>query len=600
MGEYLLASLQVKDDRNRGLSRELAELARAGGLKVTHLNETTWLATGGPNPTRLRQIGPWTLVGDILNRSRPLLPATAPDDPWSFERKMMARFWGRFIGLRFDGQGRLDGLLRDPSGALDCIAWEHEGLILACSHARDWLLERLRPDWRIDVERLGQALHDPLAGAGGLLIQGPVAVAPGAAQPLPLSTEPEVLWSPAQIAWRSLDPEPTPEEARARLRAAVDEAVGGFAGLPGRLAAEVSGGLDSSLVAASLVRSAQAPVALWLNAYGETPESDERVQAKAVGDGLGFVVHHAPHATRRLSPEALEARAEFRPNVALLDTPHDEAWADLILRSGADALLTGKGGDSIFVQAPSTEVFIDLWRAKGWRALLSPDMAELAASNEISLWTMAAAARREARSPLAPTTWDHPILTPLPRPLARHPWLEDCEAFGPAKTFQIAGVADSVSHNSPTALSDRVDVRNPLGAQPVVEACLALPTWTLTVGGRDRGLARAAFRDRLPAVVLDRRSKGDMTRLYSRLIVDNLDLLRPWLIEGRLAALGLIDPIVADVELTPETLMWRGRYAPLLAAIVFEGWLRRWERRLGPAVRSPPTPATAPASRTSA
>ena len=595
MGAYLLVSIDPDRPEARPLSAELARLARNEGLSITDLAETSWLATGGPNPPSLRWIGGWTLIGDVIHRHRPRFPAERDRDPWDYERKMFARLWGRFIGAQFGRGGRLDALLRDPSGALDCIAWEQDGLTLASGHAPDWLVARLRPDWRIHVDRLGQALHDPLAGAGGLLLDGPVSVAPGTVQPLPLSTPAEALWTPAEIAWRSLEPEPTLDQARAGLRAAVDEAVAGLAGLPGGLAAEVSGGLDSSLVAASLVRAAQAPVAVWLNAFGATPESDERAHARAVGEALGFRPHCLPHATEALTADGLEAAAwGFRPNVAVLDTAHDRLWAERILQAGATALMTGKGGDSIFVQAPSAEVFIDLWRDRGWKALRAPDMAELAAANEISFWTMIDAARRHRRTGHAPPVWDHPILTPLTTAPEPHPWLRGCEAFGPGKAFQIAGVADSVSHNSPTALSAVVDVRNPLGAQPVIEACLALPTWVLATGGRDRGLARSAFRDRLPAAVLDRRSKGDMTRLYSRILVDNLAVLRPWLIEGRLAALGLVDPAAAAVELTAEALMIRGHYAPVLAAIAFEGWVRAWERRLGPT--PPPGSATAPAS----
>lgn len=592
MGEYLIVAADPGVEMSRALSEEIAHLARMNGLEVSMLNENAWLGTAGPNPARRLQVGAWTLIGDVFNRRRPQLPHTAANDPWDYERKLVARFWGRYVGVRFGAARKLDALLRDPSGAVDCVAWSQDGLTLACSHARPWLIKRLRPDWRLDTQGLAQALHDPLGGGGRLLITGPTAVTPGTIQPVPLSARAEPVWVPADIARRSLDAAPSLDEARATLRSAVDEAVGGLASAPGPLAAEVSGGLDSSIVAASLVHSAQAPVRLWLNAYGATPEADERVHARAVGDALGIEPVSIPHATQPLTAVALEeAVLGFRPNVAVLDAAHDLAWARSIREAGATAVMTGKGGDSILVQAPSAEVFVDLWRARGWRALLSPDMAELAATNEISLWTMAAAARRHRREGSPPPKWDHPLLASPPGAAGLHPWLQDCEIFGPAKAFQIAGVADSVSHNSPTGLTASVDVRNPLGAQPVVEACLGLPTWTLVTGGRDRGLARTAFRDRLPEMVLGRRSKGDMTRLYSRMILDNLAFIRPWLIEGRLAALGLIDAAVADVELTPETLMWRGQYAPLMAAIAFEGWVRAWERLLD---RPEPHPAPAP------
>lgn len=174
------------------------------------------------------------------------------------------------------------------------------------------------------------------------------------------------------------------------------------------------------------------------------------------------------------------------------------------------------------------------------------------------------------------------MLPALPKTCSLHPWLRNWDDFGPAKAFQIAGLADSVSRHEPSALSRAVDVRNPLCAQPVIEACLALPASLLTTGGRERGLARHAFRNRLPAEIIERRSKGDMTRTYGRMIHDSLDVLRPWLIDGRLAALGVIDAAATDRELTRETLLWRGKYSTIILAAAFEAWVRTWEGLVGP------------------
>ncbi|MCA0369030.1 MAG: hypothetical protein LCH57_13380 [Proteobacteria bacterium] len=325
-------------------------------------------------------------------------------------------------------------------------------------------------------------------------------------------------------------------------------------------------------------------VHLWLNLYGTTPESDERVYVAALARTLNIAPTSVPHAAGVLSETGLNAISRgFRPGLNALDRPHNMDWARRATAAGVTAVMTGKGGDSILLQRATADIFDDLWHAHGWRALLAPDVLELAAANEISIWSMIQQARRRAREPYHPPARSHPLLSPLSSPPARHPWLTGCEAFGPAKAFQIAGVADNVSRHGPSALTDAVDVRHPLCAQPVIEACLALPTPLLTIGGRDRGLVRHAFRDRLPVEILERRSKGDMTRVYGRMILESLDVLKPWLIDGRLAALGLIDRKAAETELDRDTLVWRGRFSTIMVAAAFEGWLRAWERRLGPA-----------------
>ncbi|MNY26078.1 hypothetical protein D3C86_1599060 [compost metagenome] len=134
--------------------------------------------------------------------------------------------------------------------------------------------------------------------------------------------------------------------------------------------------------------------------------------------------------------------------------------------------------------------------------------------------------------------------------------------------------------HGPSRLTAAVDVFHPLLSQPVIEACLGLTTPQLTLGRRDRALARLAFRDRLPPEVLQRRSKGELTAYFGRMIADGLPDLRPWLLDGRLAALGVIDRRSAEAALTRDALIRCGDYPDILLAAMFEGWVRAWDNRL--------------------
>lgn len=583
MGRYVFVCRPKGHGPSSALSAELAQLARTAGLSVSVLNPHAWLAVTGPAPPKALKAGAWTLIGDVFNRRSPRLSTTAPDDPFDFERKLVARFWGRFVGVRFGAGDQAEMLLRDPSGGRECIAWEQEGLTIVCSDVEDWLLRRLRPDWRIDTGRLRGALLDPVPGIGALLLTGPTALEPGTAQPLPLARPAERLWSPQTFARRSLAVAPSPEDAARGLREAIDEAVSGLLHVSTPIAAEVSGGLDSSLVASSLVRHKAARTALWMNAYGATPEADERTYVEALARRLHITPTSVPHAGGPLSLEWLEDLSHgFRPGLNALDRPHDLDWAARLQAAGLEAIMTGKGGDSILLQRATPEVFVDAWRRDGWRVVLSADARELAAANEVSVWTLLRIARAHDREGHPRPLRDHPMLEPLRSaaepPLS--PWMEGWQEFGPAKAMQIAALADGVARHGPSRLTETVDARHPLCSQPVIETCLALPAPLLVLGGRERGLARLAFHDRLPREIIERRSKGDMTRIYGRMILSGLDVLRPWLLDGRLAALGLIDRTIAERELTREGLVWRGRYSTLMVAAAFEGWVRRWEARL--------------------
>ncbi len=584
MGDYLIVNRAPEDEGAHRASKALADAARSDGWKIKELNSHTWLGVHGAGASRTLAVGRWILIGDVFNRRAPSLAPSSADDPWDYERKLIARFWGRFTGVLFGEKNQISALLRDPSGALECVTWTQAGLTIASSTAPDWLIARLRPEWTIDLDRLARTLRDPVPATGCLMLRGPVALEPGTLQPLPSDRPGVVLWRPVDVARRSLTDPVSLDAAAEQLRSALDEAVNGLADLGGPLAAEVSGGLDSSVVAASLARKDIDRVKLWINAYGATAEADERAYLRALGDKLGFKPLSVPHATGRISPADLEDAGQgFRPGLTGLDRAHDLDWADRMTRAGVKAVMTGKGGDSILLQRATGDVFTDLWLDRGWRSLWSADVFELAAANETSIWTMIRNARRHKRDGHAWPVRDHPLLKGVSAPPDLHPWLEDCEDFGPGKVLQIAGVADSVSRHAPSWPNEDIDVRHPLCAQPVIEACLALPTAVLTTGGRDRGLTRRAFADALPQEILDRRSKGDMTSIYGRMILNNLDVLRPWLLEGRLAALGVIDRDAVERQLAHETLVWQGRYSTIMVAAAFEGWLRAWEARLGPA-----------------
>lgn len=583
MGGYLLVSRSPHDTRAAALSADLCGRAVSEGMTITDLSPCVWLGVYGPHPPPRLAVGSWTLIGDAFDRERVTLPPTIAGDLYDYERKLLSRFWGRFVGVRTGSTGELSMLLRDPSGALECVVWSHRDLTVATSSPPAWLIEALRPEWRINYPRLAKVLRNPLLSAGPLPLDGPVSISPGTVQPLPLSLPATMIWTPSVFVRRGLDERLTAHEAADRLRSAIDESVKGLAGTSSALAAEVSGGLDSSLVAASLVHQELGPIVLWLNAYGETKQSDERVYVQALSQALGISPQSVALSTGLVTMAGLETiSGDVRPGLNGLDIQQDLDWGERLLRAGATAVMTGKGGDSVLVQGATPDIFTDLWLSGKRRALSTKDTVQLAALNECSIWTMILEARRHERQGTALPLRDDGLLSPSVDASWMHPWLEHCDSFGPAKRLQIAGVIDNISRHAPSLQNQVVDVLHPLCAQPVVEACLSIPAPMMTFGGRDRGLARHAFSDRLPPLILDRRSKGDLTSLYGRRMLESLDVLRPLLLDGHLASNGIIDRAAAEALLTRDSLMWRGRYGEIMMAAAFEGWARTWERRLSP------------------
>ncbi|VDC50074.1 asparagine synthase-related protein [Brevundimonas mediterranea] len=565
---------------SRDASDAVRAVAISHGLKTTDLGASSWLVSLGPRDVDTVQVGAWTLIGRIHDRRAPPVGRVSDKYPHAYEKKLLARFWGGFIGLSFTTAGQPTAVLRDPSGALDCAVWREEGLTLIGSGFPDWLLALRKPSWRIAYDRVHAAIIDPALALGDLLMTGPVSVAPGTLQPLP-EGPPVVLWRPDWIT-RSGQADPVDDSRAAQsLREAVDEAVAGLA-RPSPVAAEVSGGLDSAIVAASLVKT-RAMVPLWLSAYGPDASGDERPFVERLARRLDLAVSPQPRRVGVVTRSFLETMPQgLRPGLAALDGLHDADWSDRLRHAGLTAILTGKGGDGLFVQPATGAVFSDLWRERGWRALASPALPALARWTNRSVWSLVKEARR------GPTGRDRPkrsgLVTPLP--LTEAPpmpaWLTGINDFGPAKRAQISAVLYGIGLHGPSLQTEAADVLHPLLTQPVVEACLRLPVIQLTLGRRDRALARRAFAERLPPEIIERRSKGEMSAFYGRMIAGGLDALRPWLLDGRLAAEGVIDRAAAESLLTPESLIWRGGYADIMNAAAFEGWVRAWEARLGP------------------
>jgi asparagine synthase (glutamine-hydrolysing) len=109
-----------------------------------------------------------------------------------------------------------------------------------------------------------------------------------------------------------------------------------------------------------------------------------------------------------------------------------------------------------------------------------------------------------------------------------------------------------------------------------MEAVLATPAYELTRGGHDRLLAREAFADRLPAALIQRRSKAELGGYYGRVLAANIDRLRPHLLEGHLARQGLIDRGQVEAALQVEHLIWQGGYLELMMLSLVESWVSAW------------------------
>jgi asparagine synthase (glutamine-hydrolysing) len=116
-------------------------------------------------------------------------------------------------------------------------------------------------------------------------------------------------------------------------------------------------------------------------------------------------------------------------------------------------------------------------------------------------------------------------------------------------------------------------------SQPVIETCLAIPSWEWRTGGRDRSLARRAFARDLPPAVLDRRVKGTPSRFAAKLLDHFRQPIRERLLGGRLAEHQLIDAIALEQALRGDGPVPDLERVRILELVNAEAWIEHWMTR---------------------
>lgn len=567
-----LLALSWTDAAGSRTAARIIGAAKRAGVRPVSVQPAGWLGVAGPRPPRLHDLhGGLVALGDLFET-----PAGASIGGGGRLDRLAAIVrakWGRYLALDRDGDGTLRAVLRDPSGAMEAATWLCDGVRVVSTGTPDWLMAAAPAPVAIDWSGVSALLTAPLAG----LTQPPLAglTVLDAGELIDLDTgQQRQVWRP--IAGDAPDVWDAGLAGRG-LRDRIDAVVGALTSQVEAAGAELSGGLDSAIVAAAM-GPARARLSLWLNARSTRPETDERAYAAAIAARLGVPLTCLQRIEQALEHEVLASTSgDVRPGFNGADPVFDALVADACRAAGVEALFTGKGGDALFYQGATPAVFADLWRARGVRALASPVLAGVARWTRQSAWSVLAQARRPRREPAAAV----PVLGRRAddAEAASHPWMVGAAQLGPGKRLQLQALTSNLAYATACRRTAVVDMIHPLMAQPLVEWAMRIPTPILTGGWTDRHLARTAFADRLPAEVVWRRSKGDYTATFEREAAASLPFLRDHLLGGLLRKHDIIDPVLTETLLDRDRLMWGGGAAALTSAALVESWLRTWAGR---------------------
>lgn len=524
------------------------------------------------------------------------------DDPGEYEsrriletggQRLIDDYWGRYVAFLDDAPSRTRYVLRDPSGAFPCFYTRWRGVTIYFSDMQDAAAFEFLPftvNW--DYVRANIALPffqkniTGLAEVSEVLPAEHVEIKPG------WECRKNV-WNPAEIAQRNVVYDAVVAEMR--LRETIMATIGALAGCFDRVLINL-GGLDSSIALACIVSRVNNPETTCITNFTRSLRGDERFYTRQVAGHF-----NVPLVEFELDARMIDLRTCRRMNkeasphgvfdcIAL--TGHE---FELARETSAQALFTGAGGDNVFFQAPRFLGALDYIRSHPFVAKETFLIAfEAARYGRTSIWKTLKEMARERVSREPCYEYVHNTLfgarrMPLVDPKLwsegsyksfLHPQLIPDHDFLKGKYHHLMGCA-----LFPNRCYDQWDCDytagrvHPFFSQPIIELCLQIPTWILTYGGIDRGLARRAFREHLPHDVIMRVSKSTPQTFYDEICRCNRSFLREALLDGRLVTEDILRRDKLEAALGDDDVKLQLRSNDLLGFAATEVWAEEWPAR---------------------
>lgn len=489
---------------------------------------------------------------------------------------LLRHYWGGYVAAITQADGTIH-ILRDPSGSMPCyvkqsgpqvrLASDLGALVEPGSATVDFgaivailasVDRRGRRTGIVGVEELLPGFCFVLSGTASRIVQA---------------------WSPFDHIrprkGRSL------ADAADEVRATVKDSVGAWASSFDAILLGVSGGLDSSIVAVAAI--ARTPGLHCYTMAEPGTNGDERQYVNALSAKLGLRI-----TTCLYDLDAVDVEYPVLPNMPLPIAVHfaqaiEAAHRSLLEASPVDAYFSGNGGDNVFCSLRSAVPLVDRFLAEGPRPGLIAtlrNIADLTGADMMSVvkhgWDRFRRRRAGHR-----IVFDISGLTGSAAEAAMndedlHPWLTAPVGTLPGKAAHVALLARAQMGTELYPRREAPPHIAPLLSQPIVELCLSIPTWYWVAGGQNRAVARSAFENLLPELLIGRTSKGSPSGFLARVYAAQAARLADFLRGGRLVDEGIITPDFIE-RTVRESWHDDGGTMRLLSFAAAEAWIRWWE-----------------------
>lgn len=525
-------------------------------------------------------LGDARILGTVYPRFGPAQPivssALGEAEESGAEVRLLSRYWGGYVGFFPAGHGFR--ILRDPSGSLPCYYAETSlGFVVASDVALMLAAGVVSPEINWSALARFYYLHGlPMPET---CLQDIEELLPGYTLVIAAGVvDQRMRWSP----WDHIaDGDEMAGLARdALLHRTAQHSVEALTADYDRLLVSVSGGLDSSIVAACLAKAGRNVRCVTM--FSADPSGDERVYARSLCQHLGLPLVERPYRVEDIDIDTAISPHLPRPIGQTLTHSYDKTHLALAEEFNADAFVTGNGGDNVFGFSQSGAVIVDRYMRQGLTpALLGTvsDVCRQTGSGPIAVIRSALRARRRGyRWTPGPMFLDLDRVGALVSEQPHQPWLVAPPESGPAKAAHVAALLRVQPLLEP-ARSKFAPVITPLISQPMIEACLAIPSWQWRDGGRDRAVARDAFSADLPTDVVRRRAKGGPDGFAAVVMNRHRSAIRERLLDGELARNRVVDRKALETRFGSEQPFSAEEVARLLDFADTEAWIAAWQHR---------------------
>ena len=555
-------------------------------LQTHELAEDMVVAVSGHGGLMMLADSMGFVVGTLFHRfgpSRPIDGFSASEAETIKSTKgqhLIDRYWGRYIAFIRDEGGSF--VLRDPSGMLPCLYVRTGNAIIFASDASA-LVDAGSIKAEVDILGAASSLFRAGQPEERTALLNVRRLLPGMRLHVRgLSIDQSVQWNP----WNYVTPcvPCSPEGQTETLRRVTQHCISSWAHHHGRPLLAVSGGLDSSIVAACLQQGGIDFTCATLST--RDPLGDERAHARSLAAYLKKPLVEANYSLDHIDLDTSSVNHLATPPGRLDAPAFDRAMVALAAEVGAQAIFTGNGGDNVFYMSRSARPLADRYAMEGISLGLLKTLHDICvltgATVGQAIWH-AIRAMRGARSGYGWQTdrslLSNEIVERLSTSPPTHPWLT------PPKGVRLAGKAAHIAMLLRMQYSldayverDGLPVVHPLASQPIIETSLQIPTWRQCEKGRDRAAARQAFRNALPPAVIERRGKGSPQGFSYEIFHKFRAEIRERLLDGMLARERLIDRKAIERLMAPDYQGVGSEMTRLLTLVDTEAWLRHWSR----------------------